>query len=65
MKILVRKSLFMLTKLTLYYQNLKKTKYNILTFTLPCCSPSNADFASDLCSVHISVRGYTNMMAVT
>ena len=21
----------------------KKTKYNIPTFTLPCCSPSNAD----------------------
>ena len=24
-----------------------------------------ADFTSDLCSIHISVRGYTNMMAVT
>ena len=25
----------------------KKKQYNILTFTLPCCWPSNTDFASD------------------
>ena len=55
----------MLTEFTLYYYSLKKTKHNILTFTLPCCSPSNADFASDLCSINVSVRGYTKTMAVT
>ena len=43
----------------------KKPKYNIVTFTLPYCSPGNADFASDLRSIHTSVRGYRNMMAVT
>ena len=34
-----------------------------LTFTL-YISPWHADFASDLFSVHTSLRGYTNMMAV-
>ena len=43
----------------------KQNIANILIFTLPCCLPSNAGLASDLCSIHISMRGYTNMMAVT
>ena len=43
---------------------LEKTKY-ILTFTLYSYLPWHADFASDFCSIHISVRGYTNMMVVT
>ena len=42
----------------------KKTKYNI-TFALHSCSPYHADFAFELRSNYISVRGYTNMMAVT
>ena len=45
--------------------NFEKTNYNILTFTLHTCPPWHADFASDLCSIHISLRGYTNKMAVT
>ena len=51
---------------TVYFLLLKleknKTKYNILTFTLHICSPWHANFASDLCSVYISLRSYTNMM---
>ena len=43
---------------------LKKTKDNILAFTLHCFSPSNTAFASDLCLIHISVRGYKNMISV-
>ena len=42
-----------------------KKKYNILTLTLHSYSPWHAVLASDLCSIHISVRGYTNMMAMT
>ena len=62
------------------FEACKKTICNILTFTLNSYSPWHVDFASDLCSIHISAnilyrnrytvsliseRGYTNMMAVT
>ena len=40
----------------------KQKKYNILSLTLHTCSPWHTDFTSDLCSIHISLRGYTNVM---
>ena len=44
---------------------LEKNEVQYSNFHFHCCSPWHADFASDLCSIHISTRGYTNMMAVT
>ena len=43
----------------------EKNEVQYSNFHFHCCSPWHADFASDLCSIHISTRGYTNMMAVT
>ena len=51
-------------QINLYYWRFKKAKYNILTFILHNCSSWYADFPSDLFSVDISLRGFTNVMAV-